>query len=327
MANDKKRNKAKPFNIDDFHIEFIGCLIPGIMFTVFATVIMAACFESAMLLILGLPNNESPGMAGGAWRYLSNMTTGNGFGIYGNLALLIAVSYAFGSILFRKEHNKPDYASAKAIWAKLDGKERARFDVRPRPDISAKRNCGKVAKVRDYLVEEDVQFPYHFLKEYLIGRGLDHLVEWVPWEGSDPKTYKYRTRMFIDNLKIRLRYLVPGRCKDITKNEAHSRMATSIWYACSLLLYFSFFSLCVSMFAYVRLYFLDNGYHQECVSLYVIINIIMCTSSMFMRRFVVTPIHNMRRFEVINVLEVANCAEMDGYKLRYPKSGTPTRTL
>ncbi len=81
----------------------------------------------------------------------------------------------------------------------------------------------------------DVQFPYLFLYEYLDDRGLKHLARLVPWRGSEPATHTYRTKMFVNQLKIRLQFEVPDKCGDIVRNEAHVRMMSSVWYVASAL--------------------------------------------------------------------------------------------
>ena len=41
--------------------------------------------------------------------------------------------------------------------------------------------------------------------------------------------------MFINILKLRLQFLVPDKCGDLVRNEAHVRMMSSVWYSAQAL--------------------------------------------------------------------------------------------
>jgi hypothetical protein len=89
--------------------------------------------------------------------------------------------------------------------------------------------------VKMLIEREGGQFPYSHLYEYLTERGLKHIADYVPWRGNEEGSHGLRTKMFINLLKIRLHYMVPLKCGEIVRNEAHIRMMSSVWYAASAL--------------------------------------------------------------------------------------------
>lgn len=76
--------------------------------------------------------------------------------------------------------------------------------------------------------EDEVQFPYNNLKEYLLRRGRKDLAAMVEWDYDTPDA---RSKTFINSYKIYLQFNYPERCGTINKNEAHVRLTSSMWYA------------------------------------------------------------------------------------------------
>jgi hypothetical protein len=74
-----------------------------------------------------------------------------------------------------------------------------------------------------------VNYPYRFLKTYLSDRGLMYLADRIPW--TENKTDR-RTKHFINALKMRLLASAPSTYVIIARNEAHVRLASSMWYVC-----------------------------------------------------------------------------------------------
>ena len=93
--------------------------------------------------------------------------------------------------------------------------------------------------------DDDVQFPYRFLSEYLRDRGLGRLADLVPWNGNDPGSHPRRTKGFINILKIRLHFVFPDRTGTIARNEAHVRLMSSLWYASRALAWIGLFGMTV----------------------------------------------------------------------------------
>jgi hypothetical protein len=81
--------------------------------------------------------------------------------------------------------------------------------------------------------ESDCEFPYPYMYDYLKQRGLNHLLPFILWDGENRRNY--RTKNYINILKIRLRYHFPNKCGAIIRNEAHVRLASSTWYVSTIL--------------------------------------------------------------------------------------------
>ncbi|MFC1541829.1 hypothetical protein ACFL50_05195, partial [Candidatus Latescibacterota bacterium] len=80
---------------------------------------------------------------------------------------------------------------------------------------------------------ENCEFPYPDLHLYLKKRGLDHLLNFVVWSKS--KNKQKRSKVHINVLKVRLSQFFPEKCKQLIRNEAHVRLASSTWYVSNTL--------------------------------------------------------------------------------------------
>ncbi|MBC8434160.1 hypothetical protein [Desulfobacula sp.] len=106
----------------------------------------------------------------------------------------------------------------------------------------------------------EVQFPYNNLKKYLESRGFNHLLEYIKWGPSDvtnsdggfkdpndqnnDKVSKegQRSKTVINRAKIRIAFYLPENTINIIRNEAHIRLASSMWYAAKYTLNLSYFA-------------------------------------------------------------------------------------
>ena len=103
------------------------------------------------------------------------------------------------------------------------------------------------------IVSQEVQFPYQNLKKYLEIRGFDYLAKNIFWdadykdtsnESANDKTKTVqRSKSFINKLKIRISYYFPNKTMNIIRNEAHIRLASSVWYATKYIIKTSYFCL------------------------------------------------------------------------------------
>jgi hypothetical protein len=113
----------------------------------------------------------------------------------------------------------------------------------------------------DGLIPEDIQFPYSNLKNYLEARNFNHLFPYIKWDSrvilksgekntgeskrdevSEEKD-KSRSKSFINQLKTRIHFFYPESTFNIIKNEAHIRLASSMWYASKYILSLFYHSL------------------------------------------------------------------------------------
>lgn len=112
--------------------------------------------------------------------------------------------------------------------------------------------------------------------------------------------------MFINILKIRLISLNPDISRTIVRNEAHVRLATSVWYASSILLILSTTILILLSVIIPRCLEIGIGSTLFISSSFSFLLFLFCIG---MRHHLRKCIHYMRVREVIYVLETAYIAE------------------
>lgn len=112
--------------------------------------------------------------------------------------------------------------------------------------------------------------------------------------------------MFINILKIRLLTVLPDLSRDIIRNEAHVRLATSVWYASTALLYLS--SLVLALLAIIAIACVRAGIGPT-LFISTSFSLLLLFFCLAMRHHLRKCIHYMRVREVIYVLETARLAE------------------
>lgn len=162
---------------------------------------------------------------------------------------------------------------------------------------------------------------------YLEFRGLDHLCEFVVWsENTD-----HRSKNYINILKMRLQYHVPEKCNNILKNEAHVRLATSMWYVAGALIGCAITSgaivLAGLLLAFARNILYSAPVHGAAIwNMSIIslsITLFIYLFSRFIRNSVESFIHYQRQREVIHVLETAWIAFSENAERRLPPFQAP----
>ena len=211
--------------VREFFIDFLGSLLPGMWFTLLATPL---AMLSTFLFWEALTQPSQHG------NFELMLTAARDFRIELVLAFLV-FSYVFGGVFFRQDPKEPDQESAAYILHKTKKADLARSVIQPsEEEYAALPSEGLSAKQASELAKgEGGQFPYSHLKKYLNERGLWHLAEMVPWDWSKPGQHGFRTKMFINVLKMQLQQLAPDKCAEVVRNEAHIRMMSSLWYAAS----------------------------------------------------------------------------------------------
>lgn len=154
---------------------------------------------------------------------------------------------------------------------------------------------------------DNCEFPYPDLNEYLLKRGLNHLEKFVVWRKDDSKLKRSKVHMNI--LKVRLTQFFPEKCKQIIRNEAHVRLASSTWYVTTSLFYASLLGISLVV---ISAYGLGVGTQNVSAStifgmyfpalLYPLIVLLM---SFYFRGKINSFLHYQRMREVIFVLETA----------------------
>lgn len=246
----------------DLFVDLMGSLVPGIAFSVlgFSTLL-------ATLFLLWQISMVWSGIHGAPPEFRPFVTIVQTFRWEIPIFFLLS-SYILGSLAYRADPKHPDSASASYIWCHGTEEERRNYAVQPAnsswndflrkfSQILMDHGKGPKTSASNAVVRSivdryeslvrlialrvrgsqtlDVQFPYLYLSEYLTGRGLNHLAQYIPWKGKDPATYCHRTKMFINILKIRLNLEAPEKTGEIIKAEAHIRLMSSVWFAAGAL--------------------------------------------------------------------------------------------
>jgi hypothetical protein len=132
----------------------------------------------------------------------------------------MAVSYVFGLLFFRQDPKNPNKKSFNNLLEKL--KQHEQYKREGKEYLKNELACTK---------EEECEFPFPYLKNYLEQRGLNHLTCFAKWSENT----KLRSKVYINILKVRLRFYFPEKCNVLIRNEAHVRLASSSWYVSKLL--------------------------------------------------------------------------------------------
>jgi hypothetical protein len=171
----------------------------------------------------------------------------NSFSFNFSLFLLVTfMAYFTGHLLYRQSPKRPDYASFLRIR-----------------DRVMKKNAGAWVIEKGHGVKtSEVQFPYANLKNYLSERGFGYLAKYVGWDneserkaknqntrpGEAKKNTGNRSKTIINRAKIRLAFFFPDQMVNLIRNEAHIRLASSMWYASKYIIKLSYICLPIILF-------------------------------------------------------------------------------
>lgn len=310
--NSQQRSAGRVSILSDLYIDLLGSLVPG-LFTIVLT--GAVLLPSALALCRSFSAFSTNGSADSLLPGPVTDAPDVWLGPYGTTAISLVLAYVMGTVFYRQDPKFPDWRSARLIWRSTKSKEdRERLAVQP------------TSQHAEEISAYDAQFPYFFLREYLIGRRLYHLAALIPWEGGKPATWIFRSKMFINVLKIRLQFLIPERCKEIVRNEAHVRMATSVWYATYWVMVASVLGLMLVAVACIRwlLAGIDTGL-PGIIAIDVLVLIVALVMKFKIERF----LHYLRVREVVYVLETAYFANTNGFDLKIGdlKASLPTESV
>ncbi len=201
MSENKKGFNTSPFTV--FLVDFLGGLLPGLLFIFFTFITVIIPFWLlARIYVEILP------LTAEFLGHLINVGKSFQFEL---VSFVLVISYVFGHIFFRQNPKTPDEASYNMVKENIKD---------PKSWVVQEDNEGNI----------DIEFPYRFLFEYLNHRNLTHLSSFIPWKGRKKNTHKFRTKTFINILKVRLYFYFPEQVGQIRRNEAHVRLMTSIWY-------------------------------------------------------------------------------------------------
>lgn len=209
MNKQKTDSEFEPQNaIRGFIVEFLGSLVPGVAFLLAAIPAFVIPVATVAFTFLARPSGPMPVLTGPLPTSVGTVL----FLVIPALLAFLVFAYIVGHLFYRQDPKIADRASFLRI----------------------PRHEGLDGMVRT--VEgggTPVEFPYHFLKLYLLDRGLTYLADLVPW---DPSNFKHRCKHFANALKIRIHMESPQAVALLARNEAHVRLSSSTWYVCRTLM-------------------------------------------------------------------------------------------
>ena len=133
---------------------------------------------------------------------------------------MLILSYVLGHLFYRRDPKIPDIRSFKRISQSPPSQAELQANYSGSPDEWRRQSFGCIT-------EDDCQFPYRYLYDYLRVRGHTHLLDLVTWNDEPHR----RSKTYINLLKVRLQFYRPDKFRRVIRNEAHVRLATSTWYA------------------------------------------------------------------------------------------------
>ncbi len=234
----------------DFIVDFLSCLIPGFVFLLIATVMVFGLVVIIGKYLTGVTLNDLS-----AFQTVSNLLENIISIRFWSYIIIIVLSYVVGHLLYRQDPKEPDYVSFINIREKVMGYN---------PWVIASG---------DGLTPKDVQFPYSNLAQYLNARGFDYLAQAIDWkpkfEGFEKG--RQRSKAFVNKLKTRIAFFFPENTLNIIRNEAHIRLASSMWYASKYTVGLAYYSVTATIliFIVVLLYFPDKIENHIYISLFV----------------------------------------------------------
>jgi hypothetical protein len=333
---------ARQFKVREFIVDFFGSLVPGFIF-IFLTVValgwpLKRLCGNMMIEYKSQENrrdvsnqeNNPKGEESTTGQEIVNLFKTFRFEI---IFFGITLSYVVGHFFFRRTPKKPDMLSVWRTKNELIGDTPAVFlseDIRRDRSVFSKTREGielffgrvpRIVKKFERKKKIDVQFPYLYIREYLEHRGMHHLVKIIPWKGKDPKTHSRRTKSFINLLKIRLEFVFPEKCGNITRNEAHIRLMSSMWYMSCYLQRIGILSFIISLGNLIINGLIGSEWRKFCLICWspLLCSMLIIIGTWLMRLIIEKFFHYQRVREIVYVLETAYYAA--NYGIFLPEKG------
>jgi len=287
-------------------VEFLGILVPGVIF-VFA-------FLPAVLIplasLLQIAESATPKLPIIGYDVIGTFLSPGA----GTIFVLCVFSYVVGHIFFRQDPKIPDQHSFKRVRSTIKEEGPVRLS-------NAERKFNDENNLEN---DYNLEFPYRYLHEYLTDRGMLHLAEMIPWRGNDPKTYKLRTKHFVNVLKVRLEFLFPYQYLRIQRNEAHVRLMSSMWYAAKSLELASVVGIGLGLTAMFLCFRVTRSIWPIPYAYSVALPIVVLVISKLTRRHINGFLHYQRIREIVFILESAFFAKKIYPKFNFVESESTT---
>lgn len=253
LASEVKLN----FKLRDFFLDLMACIVPGLIFLVTVSIIVGGLFfitsnemvaEFTKILNRELKKDTPTGF------YILDSYSFN-FWLF---LLVTFLSYFAGHLLYRQTPKRPDYASF----------------IRIRDRVIKKGGDPWVIAEGRGVISTELQFPYDNLNNYLDKRGFDYLADYVDWNkplkatpgadqggvGKSAASTGSRSKTIINRAKIRLNFFFPEHMINLIRNEAHIRLASSMWYGAKFTIELSYICLFLILLDLNISHFRENGF-------------------------------------------------------------------
>lgn len=269
--------------IREFVVEFLGGLIPGVAFLL------------ALIPAFVLPVIAATGLLFPAFQWTAPTPSTAGPTSMGLLLLLVvpvllmflAFAYIAGHLFYRQDPKDADRASFMRIPRHIN-------------------HDGMVRAVAGGDIP--VEFPYHFLKQYLEDRGIDYLAAHVRWGPGD---FKRRAKHFANALKIRILIESPQSYGILARNEGHIRLSSSMWYVCRVLLWSATIGLAVYFAALIGTRLADVQPAVAADPTFVL-PLLVLAFSWLGKWAIERALHYQREREILFILETAHWLAISG---------------
>ena len=308
-------DRSPRFIFQDYLVDLLGGLLPGTLISVAAFISIA---PAIILLLNSLSLNYESSFSLIIHQILTATKSTPSMIWLGISTILLSLFYVLGHMFYRQDPKLPNQESFAHLRNEIERNSHYK-DSKELNDILEKELACKT--------KEECEFPFPYFDKYLENRGLNHLLKFVPWSKDDRN---YRTKNYINILKMRLRFYFPDRCGTIIRNEAHVRLASSTWYAGGAMYLFSRTAIIVSITSLlifvVGLLFLESKLNirdtaSNIASQHVgaiMIAIFIYYMGKYVRTRVEKFLHYQRMREVVHVMETAYTAFKDKPNLICP---------
>jgi len=305
----KEPSGQQRFMFQEYWVDFLGGLLPGALFSVTALYVL---MPSAVLFINMLNKESATGLLTIITKIIAATRETPNMIWVGVSVILISLSYILGHIFYRQDPKVPNQRSLVRLVDKLAKK------------LNINRCCKRrLRKEFGCSSESDCEFPYRYFDEYLNYRGLKHLVTLAVW----CKNKQHRTKNYINILKMRIRFYFPNHCATIIRNEAHVRLATSVWYVGKVIVKLSVLG-ALLLFAGIVIGSINGALCADSLECYVastppfVVALFTILSGGYLGYYLQSHIedflHYQRQREIVHVLEIAWTAFSDDPKRLNP---------
>lgn len=319
---DAAQHYGKRLSVEEFLIDFFGGLVPGVLFLVTVAFALVPPFHALWAVLWGgerKPLSEF-------WTSFFQSTQNSPSAIW--LILFVGgllFAFVMGHLFYRYDPKNADMDSFGYLDKKLE-KKLKRGEMKGDIVTLRKGNLGCTTK-------DNCEFPYPDYADYLEQRGFKHLLPFITWkkeswresppglERSGENNDQYRSKIYINLLKVRLRYHHPDKIGTIIRIESHIRLASSTWYVARILWYVSLFGLLISTGAFIGTLAKVDLKTGEAMAWHipaVFAPAIVLGFSLFTKRTIRGFFHYQRLREVFFVLETAFTAFKGSYELLDP---------